>query len=198
MELLIIRHGQSEADILKVIEGRADFPLTRLGEKQAYLMSNWVKENYPPDYILSSTLKRASQTAKILSEITGIEAKFIPELVEFNNGLLAGLTKEEADAKYPEIKDKKPHESYYGMESLLEFKFRAETTLSMIINEYPADKRIAIISHGKMINMLFRSFLNLPLNCDINIVTSDTGIHLWVIDGNKRIIKFLNSLIHMK
>ena len=41
MNLLVIRHGQSEADILKVIEGRADFPLTELGHKQAEAMAEW-------------------------------------------------------------------------------------------------------------------------------------------------------------
>ena len=39
MDLLVIRHGQSEADILQVIEGRADFSLTELGMRQAALMS---------------------------------------------------------------------------------------------------------------------------------------------------------------
>lgn len=39
MELLVIRHGQSEADILKCHEGRADFPLTDLGVRQGKLMA---------------------------------------------------------------------------------------------------------------------------------------------------------------
>ncbi|MFA7715521.1 phosphoglycerate mutase family protein [Lactobacillus acidophilus] len=34
MRLLVVRHGQSEADILKVCEGRADFSLTKLGHEQ--------------------------------------------------------------------------------------------------------------------------------------------------------------------
>ena len=42
MDLFIIRHGQSEADILNVMEGRADFNLTPLGYKQAELMAEWL------------------------------------------------------------------------------------------------------------------------------------------------------------
>ncbi|MDP4164007.1 MAG: phosphoglycerate mutase family protein, partial [Bacillota bacterium] len=38
MELLLIRHGQSEADLLGVHEGKADFPLTELGQQQAKKM----------------------------------------------------------------------------------------------------------------------------------------------------------------
>jgi 2,3-bisphosphoglycerate-dependent phosphoglycerate mutase len=42
MEILLIRHGESEADILNVHEGRADFPSTELGQKQAMAMANRV------------------------------------------------------------------------------------------------------------------------------------------------------------
>ncbi len=45
--------------------------------------------------------------------------------------------------------------------------------------------------------MLFRSFLNLPVNCDVSISTADTGIHLWRVDEAKRHIVFLNSTKHL-
>ena len=46
MKLLVIRHGESEADILNVHEGRADFELTERGHRQAEAMSEYVSENY--------------------------------------------------------------------------------------------------------------------------------------------------------
>ena len=39
MKLLLIRHGESEADLLDVHEGRADFPLTERGRRQARAMA---------------------------------------------------------------------------------------------------------------------------------------------------------------
>ncbi|MGI5854323.1 MAG: phosphoglycerate mutase family protein, partial [Bacillota bacterium] len=54
MVLLVIRHGQSEADILNVIEGRADFPLTDLGHAQAEKMAQWIREHYQVNYIVCS------------------------------------------------------------------------------------------------------------------------------------------------
>jgi len=45
MRVLIIRHGESEADLLDVHEGRADFELTNLGREQAERMAVWVKDN---------------------------------------------------------------------------------------------------------------------------------------------------------
>lgn len=198
MELLVIRHGQSEADLLRRHEGRADYALTELGISQAELLADWVSEKFPPDFILSSTLKRARMTADILSKKVGVEARYDDGLMEFDNGLLAGLSYEEAAGKYPAPKGgKKPHERYYEQETLIEFRARAESVLSRIIHEYPADKRIAVISHGGMINMLFRSFMMLPMNTGYGVYSSDTAVHLWIIDKDKRYIAFMNSKEHL-
>ena len=64
MRLLVVRHGQSEADILKVCEGRADFSLTKLGHERVEKTAEYISENYKVDKIYSSTLKRAMQTAE--------------------------------------------------------------------------------------------------------------------------------------
>ena len=61
MKLLIIRHGESEADILNVHEGRADFNLTDKGHSQAQAMADYVSRNYSIDKIYASPLKRAFQ-----------------------------------------------------------------------------------------------------------------------------------------
>ena len=198
MNLLIIRHGQSEADILKVIEGRADFSLTELGRKQAELMADWVAQNYKIDKIFSSPLKRASQTANMLSKRIDIDIVFDDNLMEWQNGLIAGMTLEEAQAKYPKPDPKYPHIAVYGQESDIQFRMRAETALSKIINENPIDYTIAVVSHGGLINMLFNSFLRLPVTSNnVWLSTGDTGIHEWRIDGNSRGIVHVNLQKHL-
>ncbi|HQI79227.1 MAG TPA: histidine phosphatase family protein, partial [Petrotogaceae bacterium] len=107
-------------------EGRADFPLTKLGIKQATLLSKWIAKKYSPDYILSSTLKRAAQTAELIGSETGVKVESMSELMEFNNGLLAGLLFEEAAVKYPRPSIKNLHDKIYEQESMIEFRSRAE------------------------------------------------------------------------
>jgi len=197
MDLIIIRHGQSEADILNVIEGRADFNLTELGYKQANLMAKWVKNYINIDKIISSSLKRAKQTAETLSKYLHIDVEYEDLLMEWKNGLIAGLSWEEANNLYPEPDFKHPHTAVYEQESTIEFRARAETILSKIIYENPPDSKIAVVSHGNMINMLFRSFLELPVNSDSSISSGDTGIHHWKTKNNSRIIHKINSLVHL-
>ncbi|GAA0777557.1 histidine phosphatase family protein [Clostridium subterminale] len=197
MDIIVIRHGQSEADILNVHEGRADFPLTKLGNKQGLAMSNFLSTNYNIDKIYSSPLKRASETAKILSTATNTPIIYEDRLMEFNNGLLAGLSREEANERYPEPAIRWPHTSMYGMESIIEFRTRAESILSKIVSENSYDSTIAIVAHGGIINMLFRSFLDLPLNSRMFISTGDTGIHHLQVTSCCHRIVYTNKLSHL-
>ncbi|WP_040950508.1 histidine phosphatase family protein [Gorillibacterium massiliense] len=198
MDLIIIRHGQSEADLLHVHEGRADFSLTELGNKQARSMADWLVSNYKIAKIYSSTLKRARQTAQYLSNAGKIAIHHDDDLMEFQNGFIAGLSREEARLKYPMPAVKFPHTAVHGQESLIQFRMRAETALSKIIHENDPEDTVAIVSHGGMINMLFRSFLGLPTASQISISTGDTGIHHWRIDGEARRVVFANSLVHLE
>lgn len=190
MKLLVIRHGESEADLLDVHEGRADFALTERGHRQAEAMANYVADNYDISKIYASTLTRAKQTAQHLSDKIGISIVFDENLMEFNNGLLAGLPRAVVREKYPEVPDLPIDKAVYGQESQVEFRQRAESALSRIINEAESDETIAVVSHGGMINQLYRSFFNMPVDCVYFFNTADTGIHIWSLtDRERRVIK---------
>lgn len=195
MKLLIIRHGESEADILNVHEGRADFELTERGHRQAQAMSEFAVKNYTIDKIYHSTLKRAAQTAGHLAGTTG--APLIPEdkLMEFNNGLQAGLPYDVAAEKYPNI-ELPLHDSVYEQESKLEFRFRAEYILSKIISENGDDCTVAIVTHGGMINQLYRAFLRLPPDADYGFWSFDACIHEWLVENGKRSVVRANMMPH--
>lgn len=166
IELLVVRHGQSIEDIEGRFEGRADFDLTPLGIEQAKRAANWIYSNYKIDKIYSSPLIRARRTAEIIGDIFGEEVIIDDNLMEWNNGKLAGLLKEEGAKKYPLPKGgRKPHDTYADTESMIQFRARAELWLSeLIYTEENINKRICIVSHGGFINMLFRSFMSLPMN----------------------------------
>ena len=196
MRLLIIRHGESEADLLDVHEGRADFPLTERGHRQAAAMAEYVKQHYQITAIYCSPLRRAYQTAEHLSMETGVPLRTEDRLMEFNNGLIAGLSRTEADEKYPYVENLPMHASVYEQESALEFRFRADYILSEILSESAADAAAAIVTHGGMVNQLYRSFLRLPVDCDLIFNTGDTGIHEWNISDGQRCIIRANLTAH--
>ncbi|MDP4172316.1 MAG: histidine phosphatase family protein [Bacillota bacterium] len=198
MELLLIRHGQSEADLLGVHEGKADFPLTELGQRQAKKMAHYVTQFFPPDLIVTSPLIRAKHTALLLQNSVGCELLEENDLKEYDNGVLAGLTKEAAAIQYPLPKNGRPfHIPIQEGESELEFRFRAERIFHKIMSDYHHCNRIAIVSHGGLISNLLKAFLKLPNTHEFAFPTGDTGIHLLEIKETVRVVKFLNRQEHL-
>ncbi len=198
MDLFLIRHGQSEADLLDVHEGRADFPLTELGRRQAQDMAHWMAGAHALDKVYSSTLLRASQTASYLADAYGLEPQFEKDLMERDNGLLAGIDYKEAERLYPQAAALPVHRALYNMEPVLDFRCRAERVLSRILEEAQGLKAVAIVSHGGLINRLCHCLLRLPLQSDAVFYTGDTGIHGWRLTEGRRSILFLNKTEHLQ
>lgn len=66
MEILLTRHGQTEWNVLKKVQGKADIELNEKGIQQAEETREILK-NEKIDLILCSPLKRAIQTAEIIN-----------------------------------------------------------------------------------------------------------------------------------
>lgn len=197
-EFLLIRHGQSQADLEDRYEGRADFPLTALGREQAQKVACWVAEHYPPALIYASPLIRAAETAQIIAAQVNVPVHLEPDLMEWNNGVLAGLKRDEADQKYPPpAVPRQPHECVEGGETDIAFRARAEMIWSRLLHQTPDEARVAIVAHGGIINQLFLCFLQMPMQPDLWLATGDTGVHLWKVRGRTRWVILANAQVHL-
>ncbi|WP_172252601.1 histidine phosphatase family protein [Saccharibacillus deserti] len=202
IELLVVRHGESQADLEDRHEGRADFELTPLGERQAGLAAAWIAKRYRPHEMIASPLKRAARTAEAIAQECKLTVAYDEKLTEWNNGLLAGMKREEAHRLYPlPASGRQPFDTLAESESEIQFRARAEAFLSELLFRHrskPDLHRICIVSHGGMINMLFHSLLNLPFQTELSLATGDTGIHLWRIDRSRKRIVFTNAQEHLR
>ena len=82
-----VRHGQTVWNVENKICGATDSPLTEHGRQQAAETGkNIVESGIKADEILYSPLSRAADTAKIISEMSGIPCREEPRLIE--NGSL--------------------------------------------------------------------------------------------------------------
>ena len=76
-KILMVRHGQSEANNLDIFAGNYDIELTELGHKQAQCTAKFIAENYKVDAVYASDLKRAFNTAKYIAREFGLAV--VPE-----------------------------------------------------------------------------------------------------------------------
>ena len=194
MEILLIRHGQSQGDILGVCEGRADLQLTDKGLEQAEKLADWLKANEEIEIIMASPLKRAKKVAELIQSKTACDLVYDDLLMEWNNGLLAGLKREVADEKYPIPQGgRQLHHTLYETESLINFRARAETFVSILKSK--GLKKVCIVSHGGMINELLSSFLKLPLEGP-RFSCHDTCVHKLTLK-ERPLIHYLNKTEHL-
>lgn len=178
LELVLVRHGQSEADLLKVIECNADFALTNTGLIQARrLAAGFADRDWNFSALYSSPLQRAQQTAALLSDALVLSVKTEPRLAEKNVGVIAGLSREEADTRYPDPPGGRlPHQAMGGGtgESLLSFKFRVHEAL-WELRERHGGERICVVAHGGVIDEALRLMLSSPVQ--VRFASGDAAWH---------------------
>lgn len=107
VRLTVLRHGQTEDTNEEMthesrVTGQNDIELIQKGIKQAENVAKYL-ENSDIDYIISSPLKRAYQTAEVINKSLKLEIKTDPKLMERHFGELQGLTWSEFQKKYPEL-----------------------------------------------------------------------------------------------
>ena len=71
-KLLIIRHGQSEANLQGVFVGHTNSPLSALGKRQAEVTADYVVSNFHIDAVYASDLERAFYTGKAVADRLGL------------------------------------------------------------------------------------------------------------------------------
>ncbi|MDQ0208282.1 histidine phosphatase family protein [Alkalicoccobacillus murimartini] len=153
MKLYLIRHGESVGNLEGKIQGSMDFPLSDLGKKQVDLISAYCKE-IKLDYIYSSDLSRAHETAKKIGAATNLEVETWDKIREVYLGPLQGLTRDEIKEKYPiTIKKSIITSGITGTESEKELTERCRVVLEQLKQAY-SNESVALVSHGGFISIL--------------------------------------------
>lgn len=101
LNVLLVRHGQSEWNAAGRWQGRADPPLTDVGRAQARHAAVALPRF---DLLAASTMQRARQTAGEIAAVLGIESHAVVSeqgLIERDAGAFSGLTRVDIDRQYP-------------------------------------------------------------------------------------------------
>lgn len=154
MDLLILRHGQSEWNAQGKWQGQADPPLTKLGEQQAASAAQQllhIGESF--DKIVSSDLRRAHRTAEIIAEVIGQKSVTVhSEFRERAAGLWQGLTRSEIEASWPNaIEEQRWPEGYEADDSII------SRVMPGLVGLAQNNKRVLLVGHAGLIRALDRA-----------------------------------------
>ncbi|OYT31489.1 hypothetical protein DRJ22_03680 [Candidatus Woesearchaeota archaeon] len=194
-KIYLVRHGQTEWNILRKIQGSKPVPLNETGRKQAEELG---KKLAGLDFsvIYSSPALRTLETAKIIAKYhKGVEIIEVPDLVERSFGEFEGKSREELE-KIPGIKeawkkqgiDWKPP----GGESIRELNRRVIKAFEKIAEKHKNNKnKILIVTHGGVFKIIILHLKNVSVECMFDIRTPENCEVVEISwDGEKAIVEY--------
>ncbi len=164
LRVVLIRHGQTDYNAEKRLQGNLEIPLNDLGRQQAHALAAYLSD-WPIKQLIASDLARAWETARIIGQDVGVEPVPDSRWREINAGRFQGNT-------WAEIKEIFPHEiaRYRQLgedfrmpdgESWNQVGVRAYAALHDLVNG--SELMMAVVTHGGTLRrLLMRVFPDQP------------------------------------
>lgn len=151
----LIRHGITEWNELGRAQGISDIPLNNYGKQQALALAKRLSFEEKWNFIVSSDLMRAKETAEIIATELKLEINIFDERIrEMNCGKIEGTTERERINTWgSDWKEKN-----LGMEKLEDVSKRGTDFIEELVNTYNG-KRILLFSHGALIGLTLQRLL---------------------------------------
>lgn len=178
--LYIVRHGQTDWNVEKRLQGQSDIPLNEAGRGEAAALKEEL-DTVPFDACMASDLQRASETARILTQGRSLTIAIDARLREYNFGALEGrllseISKEDFLA-LTETQDK--------------MQERVFAALDEIVAQHPGQTVLVVTHGGVMKNIFTRLFSTTTF---VNASVHNLGMLCLEIEGDKWRIKQLHNI----
>ncbi|MBI4832162.1 MAG: histidine phosphatase family protein [Candidatus Lindowbacteria bacterium] len=166
MFIYLIRHGETDWNIERRCQGFTDSPLNATGKRQAEAIARFLSETRL-EAIYSSSLSRASETAKTIASYHDAPVHMTEDLRELNQGKFEGLTITELVEKHGDFLQawfRDPADLQLpGGESLRQMQTRAWSALEKIIEKH-SDGDVVVVGHNLCNTTLLCQIMRLDLS----------------------------------
>jgi broad specificity phosphatase PhoE len=164
--LLLVRHAETVQNAGGVVQGRADNPLSALGERQAAALGSSLA-GVAIAAVYSSPLGRAARTAGAVAAPHGLPLRTDPDLLEMDIGAMEGLSSAELRQRYPDflaawVSDVAGSTPMPAGESLEQVQTRGCAALARIVAAH-AGETVAVVSHNFLLLTVLCYVIKLPL-----------------------------------
>jgi uncharacterized phosphatase len=178
--LYLVRHGETDWNAQRRIQGSTDIPLNATGRAQAATTGRLLARRQW-DGIYSSPLSRAFETASIIATEVGLDRpSTIDEIVERNYGAAEGLNWVEIDEQFP------GNTPVPGRETHPEVADRVIPALTALAQSRPGTA-LLVVTHGGVI----RSVLNAVDPDVVHGSITNGSIHSFeLVDGSLELVSF--------
>lgn len=178
-ELTFIRHGETDWNREQRFQGQIDVPLNATGHAQAQrLARSLAGESF--DLLLSSDLQRARETAAPLAQSRTARSEAQPVWREQAFGVLESLSVAEIKSRHPDLwANWLRHDADFALpegESVRRFHARVVGALRELVRLHEG-RRLLIVTHGGVLDMLWRTVHGHSLHGPRQCTIPNTGIN---------------------
>lgn len=171
-KVCLTRHGETDWNTKGILQGWIDVPLNDKGIRQSYEFAENLS-HLEFNWVYSSPLRRALQTAEILAASLNLPAPICSEgLKERHFGVLQGRPKEELGISHPEILEnilrRNPAWEFEQGESPDHFAARVLRAVTDIAEDKPGES-VLVITHGWVMDVVTRHINHLPRFAILNM-----------------------------
>lgn len=196
--LVLIRHGQIEANVSGHWHGSIDSPLTAEGRRQAERTGSFLaKREQAIKAIYTSPLERTRHTAHAIQRHHDIELHEEPELREYGIGELEGKRYLDLHREHRFFQHvaENPHYAPHGGESLLDVAVRMSESMLRIAKHHSGEA-VVIVSHGAAMGIALAHFLDAGPQAWTNYQVSNCSVSELVLHPQARLLTF-NETTHL-
>jgi 2,3-bisphosphoglycerate-dependent phosphoglycerate mutase len=182
--ICIVRHGETDWNVERRVQGHIDIPLNANGLAQAQAVARGLAGHaFAAAY--SSDLDRAWQTAQALAAALGLEVLRAPGLRERHYGVLQGLTTAEVAVRYPtayaHYMGRDPDHNFRSGESLSAFAARITAAVEAIAAAHPG-QTVLLVSHGGVLDICYRRATGRDLSSARDFAIPNAALN-WIETG---------------
>lgn len=179
--ICLVRHGETEWNAERRIQGQIDIGLNETGRRQAVAAGRWLK-GAALVALYSSDLKRAWTTAQAIGGEIGLVPAAVPEMRERRYGVFEGLTYDEAKAHHPAgyaaFEGRNADYDFENGESLKAMFARVTGKLQGIAAAHPG-QNVAVVLHGGVLDVINRFVRGNSLEMPRDFLIPNAGIN-WI------------------
>lgn len=196
--LILVRHGQIQANIEKRWHGWTDSALTDIGRAQAELAAARIAREHPDiRAIYASPLQRAFHTAQAIADALGLEVLPEPRLKEYGIGVLEGVSFGDLHRQYDFFRqiEANAHYAPEGGESILQVGERVRDAIHDLQARHRGEKILAV-SHGAAMALALADLLEGNLYAWNNYHFQNTAVTEVRLARPPQLVRF-NCIAHL-
>jgi len=190
--LILVRHGQIQANVDKLWHGWTDSALTSMGQAQAERAAARIAEEHPDiSAIYASPLQRAFNTAQAIANVLGLTVTVEPRLKEYGIGVLEGTSFGDLHREHDFFGqiDANAHYAPEGGESISQVGQRVREAVLELHARHPGEKIVAV-SHGAAMALALAGLLDEDLYAWNNYHFQNTAVTELRLGPSPQLVRF--------